>query len=548
MKSCDRVAAIELLKQKVSLYEQLSKARPLSREDTLKYRQALLDLDKTQRIEAGYNSIMEFAFSYFKGSEPSDLLQEHTPSPPFHWDLCATLREVATSEWSSRTVVAAPRSHSKSTIVSNIFLVWLVCYVEDVGRYYWILLGDKQGTAASQLNAVKDALESNEKLKADFGNLTSKTWNALEIIANGVKIQAAGSGEALRGLKHINHRPNILCDDLEGPDNVSTGDQIQKTLTWFDQTLTNSGDPRRSAMIMVGTLLHYQSLLATLINKRPDWDSMVYAALVKYPDNMHLWDRWQKIYHARTEGSTPAEASKIAGQKALAYYNENEVEMNAGSKVLWPERMPLYEIMKQRATNSYAFSTELQNNPTDVETQVFKSHTLYDIKEFDLDELEILGSVDPSLKETRRSDPSAILTVGKSRQGIYYVLEADARKRSPDQIIDDLLAKTKLYKYKWVSVEAIQYQQFFSDEVKKRSAVAGIYLNVKEFKSNVKKELRITSIEPLVTNGYIRFHPSQLDLLEQLTYFPNIAHEDLLDALSQLIEQDRKKGGRGFIN
>jgi len=173
---------------------------------------------------------------------------------------------------------------------------------------------------------------------------------------------------------------------------------------------------------------------------------------------------------------------------------------------------------------------------------------LYDIKEFDLDELEILGSVDPSLKETRRSDPSAILTVGKSKQGIYYVLEADARKRSPDQIIDDLLAKTKLYKYKWVSVEAIQYQQFFSDEVKKRSAVAGIYLNVKEFKSNVKKELRITSIEPLVTNGYIRFHPSQLDLLEQLTYFPNIAHEDLLDALSQLIEQDRKKGGRGFIN
>ena len=554
MKSAERQAAIKLLHQKIDLYGQLESSGSLGRDDMVKYRQALLDLDKMQRIEAGFQDIMSFAFSYFKGSETSDLLQEHTPSPLFHWEIADTLRAAAMNEWSSKNLVIAPRSHSKSTIVSNIFIVWLICYSEDVGRYYWILLGDKQGTAMSQLNVVKNALEDNERLKADFGDLTTKTWNALEIIAGNpghlVKVQAAGSGEALRGLKFINHRPNCLSDDLEGPDNVSTPEQILKTLTWFDQTLTNIGDPRRSCMIMVGTVLHYQSLLATLAYTRPEWNAMVYKALVHYPDNMHLWDKWQKIYHSRTEGETPAEATKIAGQKAQQFYEDNKTEMEQGAEVLWPERMPLYEIMRQRATNPYAFSTELQNEPIDIETQVFKSYTTYDANEVNINELEIIGGIDPSLKETKRSDPSAILTVGKSKTGIYYVLDVDCRKRSPDQIIDDLLMKTKTFHYKWVSVEAIQFQQFFSDEVKKRSAMAGLYLSVREFKSTVKKEMRIASIEPMVTNGYIRFSASQLvgELGDQLKYFPKVKHDDILDCLSQIIEQDRKKSGRGTIS
>jgi predicted phage terminase large subunit-like protein len=209
--------------------------------------------------------------------------------------------------------------------------------------------------------------------------------------------------------------------------------------------------------------------------------------------------------------------------------------------------MPLYNIMEQRATNPYAFSTELQNNPVDSETQVFKTYHTYEASQIDMNELEFICAVDPSLKETKRSDPSAIITVGKSKTGIYYVIDVDCKKRAPDTIIEDLLKKASLFNYKWTSVEAVQFQQFFADEIRKRSAMAGIYLNIREFKSTVKKEMRITSIEPLVSNGYIRFLPTQLELLEQLMYFPKVAHDDILDALAQVIEQDRKKSGRGVV-
>jgi len=554
MKSCDRIAAIALLKKKINLYEQLDSSGSLGKEDLVKYRQALLDLDMMQRMENGFQDIMSFAFSYFKGSETSDLLQEHTPSPPFHWELAATFREAAMSRVPSKKLIVAPRSHSKSTLISNIGICWLICYAEDVGRYYWILLGDTERTASVQLNTVKNSLEENKRIREDFGDLTTKTWNSLEIIAGNpghlIKVMAAGTGGSLRGTRYLAHRPNIVGDDLEGPSDVSTPEQIAKTLTWFDQTLGNIGSPKDSCQIIVGTVLHYQSLLATLANTRPEWDAQMYRALVSYPDNMDLWDRWAKIYHSRLDGKDAMEATRIAGKKALQYYEDNLEAMNQGAEVLWPERMPLYEIMVQRTVNPYSFSTELQNIPIDTETQVFKHYTTYDINEFNIDELTIIGGVDPSLKETKRSDPSAILTVGKSKTGIYYVLDVDCRKRAPDQIIDDLLNKAKLYNYKWVSVEAIQFQQFFSDEVKKRSAVAGLYLSVREYKSTVKKEMRISSIEPLVTNGYIRFSATQLvgELGDQLRYFPKVKNDDILDCLSKIIEQDRKKSGRGSIS
>lgn len=548
MKSKDRQDKIKLLRQKVELYEELTQVGTIGKDDLIKYHEALETLAKLERIENGFQSLMYFAKTYFSGSGPSDLLQNHTPSPPFHFEVATMIRDAAVNEWGDKISIAAARSHSKSTIVSNIFLTWVTVYAEDIGRYYWVLIGDKQATAQSQLAVVKNAFECNERIRNDFGDLTTKTWNSLEIITgNGVKIQAAGSGEALRGLRHLSHRPNVVCDDLEGQQDVSTPEQIQKMLTWFDQTVTNLGDPRRSLYIIVGTILHYQSLLATLINKRPDWKSKVYPALKKYPVNMHLWDEWQKIYHSRLKGDTPADAARIAGEEAKAFYNEHKHSMDEGADVLWPERMPLYNIMEQRATNPYAFSTELQCNPVDSDSQVFKTYHTYDVTTIDINELEILGGVDPSLKETKRSDPSAILTVGKSKTGIYYVLEVDNRKRSPDVIIENLLKKASVYRYRWVSIESVQFQQFFADEVRKRSAVAGIYLNVREFKSTVKKEMRIASLEPLITNGYIRFSPTQMELLEQLTYFPKVKNDDILDCLAQIIETDRKRFGRGTI-
>ena len=496
-----------------------------------------------QRIEGGYQSIMEFAKSYFRGTPPHDLLKADTPSPPFHYDVCAHLRECAVDPGERKTAIAAPRSHAKSTLITNIFPLWCIAYADDLHDRYWVIIGDKQDNARKFLDVVKDEIEGNDQFISDFGNLKGPTWNAYEIItANGVKVSAHGAGEGLRGVRYGSFRPSVIMDDIESDESCSTADRINKMMDWFDRTVLPLGDPKHSKYFLVGTIIHYNSLLAQVIKNRPDWTSFRYAAIQTFPERMDMWAAWELMYHSRIEGNDPIEAARLARNKAMAYYHDNEVEMDRGACVLWPERMNLLSLMERRAVRRIAFNAEFQNLPLDEDTRIFKVIRFYENHELDLKECDIYGACDPSLGQTKRSDPSAIVTIARHRKtGILYVIDVDIKRRHPDEIIQTIFRKARQYSYKLFSVEAVAFQQFMHDELVKRSAEQRIYLPVREYKSVVRKEIRISAIEPLVTNGLIRFHRSQRDLVEQMEYFPK-GHDDAIDAVAQCIELAKNVG------
>ena len=84
------------------------------------------------------------------------------------------------------------------------------------------------------------------------------------------------------------------------------------------------------------------------------------------------------------------------------------------------------------------------------------------------------------------------------------------------------------------AVETVQFQEFFKDEMVKRSAALKIPVPVIGIKTSSDKELRIESIQPHVKNGLIRFHPRLVTLLEQLRHWPSADHDDGPDALEML--------------
>jgi predicted phage terminase large subunit-like protein len=310
------------------------------------------------------------------------------------------------------------------------------------------------------------------------------------------------------------------------------------------------GDPKKMKFFVVGTVIHFGSVLNTLINQHGDFESFRYQAIETFPDRMDLWNEFERIYHSRDEGENPMEASRIARQKALDYYKENYAEMNEGSKVLWPERMDLLSLMIIRATNRLAFGSEYQNLPIDENSRIFKKIWYYTPEDVSLDELDIFGACDPSLGKTKRADPSVILTLGRHRKtGILYVLDTDRKRRTPDQTIQDIFNKASIYEYLNFNIETIAFQQMFKDEVTKRSAEQGVYLPVREFKSTVKKEVRISALEPLVSNGQVRFLATQKDLIEELERFPKSSTDDLLDGLNMAVDLARKRSsGLKFAN
>lgn len=167
-----------------------------------------------------------------------------------------------------------------------------------------MIIADALEQAASLLGAVKDELEFNEALKRDFpGAGKGHVWNVGTVVTPGnVKIQALGAGKRMRGLRHGPHRPDlIVLDDLENDGNVDKPEQRDKLQSWLQKTVLNLGAADGSMdVVYVGTLLHYDSVLARTLRK-PLWKARTFRSILRWPDRMDLWDEWESLLSSRGE-------------------------------------------------------------------------------------------------------------------------------------------------------------------------------------------------------------------------------------------------------
>lgn len=454
-----------------------------------------------------------------------------------HDYLYSRLPAIADSAQSETDAIAAPRGEAKSTLVSQIFVIWCVV----TGRKWYPMIGmDAFDQAAIMLEAIKAELESNPRLAMDFPEATGRgrVWQAGVIVtANDRKIEAVGSGKRIRGRRHGPHRPDLFIgDDLENDENVRTPEQRDKLQAWLTKAVLKLGGAgEKFDCVVIGTILHYDSVLARLL-KNPLWRTRKFKALIRFPDNMIPWDNWEeKLLNA---GPAAAEA----------YYQANRAEMEAGAEVSWPEGRPLLALMTIRARDGHAaFDSELQNDPLSDDDAPFAKAIQFWVNR--LAQWIYVGACDPSLgKHGASRDPSALLVGGFNREtGILDVVEAAIRKRLPDRIIEDVIAFQAQYRcILWV-VEVVQFQEFLKTELVKRSAARGIPVPARGVTPIADKLLRIESLQPHMVNGLIRLHPSQATLIDQLRHFPKADHDDGPDALHMLWMAATSMGGGGPI-
>jgi hypothetical protein len=73
---------------------------------------------------------------------------------------------------------------------------------------------------------------------------------------------------------------------------------------------------------IIGTILHYDSVLSRLINNKL-WRGKKFRAVEQWPENMAIWDTWTEILLNDGE------------QEALDFYRANP-GMDKGAKICWP--------------------------------------------------------------------------------------------------------------------------------------------------------------------------------------------------------------------
>ena len=456
-----------------------------------------------------------------------------TPPSALHRYFCdrypAMITRARETGEGDREADAAPRGNAKSTWTTLILPLYTTAYKY---RFFSLLVSETALQSQDFVSFIKAELETNERLKQDFPDMCGEgpVWRADTIITrNGVKIRGAGAGQKLRGMRHGSRRPDLVIgDDLENDEQVESPDQRKKLEKWFFKALMKIGQPD-TVYIVVGTILHYDSLLSQLL-KKPGWKGQKFKAVLKFSQSK-LWDAWEAIFSDITIAKDEAES------RADAFFAQHETEMLAHTEILWPEREPYYYLMKMRVSEGRAyFDSEKQNEPINPEDCLFREEDLvfYDDEDIDLSTIPHVGAVDPSMgKKSKRHDPSAIIG-GKYINGRIYLTIADIEKRVPDRIIDDILAYHERMPFQTFGVESIQFQEFFAQSLAKEAHTRNLTLNVVELKPNTDKGLRIQTLQPWIKNGWIVFKRNMHTLVDQIIKYPMADHDDGPDALEQL--------------
>ena len=127
-------------------------------------------------------------------------------------------------------------------------------------------------------------------------------------------------------------------------------------------------------------------------------------------------------------------------------------------------------------------------------------------------------------------------------------MDVNMGRYHPDRLIDLIIAGSMKYhsKLKSVTIETVQFQAMFKDEVAKRGLNAGIQIPINEFNDKTPKEIRLRGLVPRIKNKYIKFRKDQTVLLNEFRRFPK-GTDDGMDAVNMICSSAFPSSGHKLV-
>jgi predicted phage terminase large subunit-like protein len=457
----------------------------------------------------------------FAGSMLAKRYDGATPTPACHlqwWELC--------SRKDPLVAIAAPRGHGKSTAITHAYTLANVLFR---ARKFVVIVSDTETQAVNFLNDIKEELRNNEDLIELFGVKDFKKDTETDIIVElndgyTFRIMVRGAEQRVRGLKwpqsSVTLRPDlIICDDLEGDEQVLNKDRREKFRKWFFGALI----PCKSAtgiVRVVGTILHLDSLLNRLMPE----DSNKYTVVEPLRSySMNSREVWKSVrYRAHDEDF---------------------------SHILWPSRWNKEELEKTRQAfvdqgMPEVYSQEYLNYPVDEATSYFKREDFKEIPKFELEALEnehkklvYYAAVDFAISTKERSDYTVIAIGGMDERGIMYMMDIRRGRWDALQIVDEMFAVEQMYEPQVFVTEKGAIEKAVGAVLRSEMVKRGIYMNLMPMTPTKDKQTRARSFQARLRGGGIKFDktaPWYPDYEDELVRFPKSRHDDQVDASSWL--------------
>ncbi len=398
--------------------------------------------------------------------------------------------------------IVAFRGSGKSTMITTAYPIWAILGKKQ--KKFCIIFCQTKAQAKQHMMNIRSELENNELLKKDLGPFQEESdeWGSHSLVfkKHGARITIASTEQSIRGLRHNEHRPDlIICDDIEDVQSTRTREGRDKTYYWLKGEVIPSGD-KNTRLIIVGNLLHEDSLLMRIkedINK-----NKTRGIFKEYPlldsNNICLWPG-KYITDKEIEDEKLKVASDISWQREYLLRI-----IPSDDQVIYPEWIQYYDDFPKM---EYA-----------------EDYCTY-------------AGVDLAISAKDSADFTTIVSARIYGHGeklkIYILPNPIAKKLNfPDQV--DLL---KNYKDTQMSrfqdklfIESVAYQEALPQMLE----IHGIKAMAIKPKGDKRTRLSLTSTS--IKSGIIKF-PKQgcEELIEQLVGFGVEKHDDLADAFSLLI-------------
>lgn len=411
----------------------------------------------------------------------------------------------------SNLFIVAFRGSGKSTIITTAYPIWSILGKQQ--KKFVLILCQTQVQAKQHMRNLRQELENNSVLKDDLGPFKEEAdeWGSFSLVfaEHGARITAASSEQSIRGLRHNQHRPDLIIgDDVEDIASTKTREGRDKTFQWFTGEVIPTGD-RTTRIIVIGNLLHEDSLLMRL--KERVEKKTINGVFKEYPlvtkDGQILWiGKYPTLEEVESE--------KLRAGNEFAWQREYMLKIvPADDQAIYREWIQYYDEIPPPTRFKSGYSSYR----------------------------EVRIGVDPAISKSAYADYTAMVPglLYEVEDGYrVYVLPRIINKRMnfPETVDMCRLLETEYHAQRGAHpsfvVEDVGYQKALPQQLEKE----GIRYVKMVRPGTTDKRTRIVLTASAIKNGRVLFpREGAEELVQQLVHLGVEKHDDLADAFANLV-------------
>ena len=421
----------------------------------------------------------------------------------WHIDLIAEYLEACTRREIKRLIINIPPRYMKSIAVSVAWPAWLL------GKN-----PSEQIVSASyaEMLALKHSVDCRLVIQSEWyrrifpsvilaGDQNEKrkfvTTARGQRFATSVGGTATGEGGGI-----------LIVDDPLNPLQAASDVMRDAANTWFDQTFASRlNDKKNGVIVVIMQRLHEADLSGHLLAKG-GWEHLCLPAVA---ESKAVID-FGRVKRVREEG------------ELLHPHREDEAAMERTKTEL----------------GSYAFAGQYQQRPAPAEGGLFKAHWFRRYERRQEAYRRIIQSWDTAIKAGELNDPSACLTWGEKRDG-YDLLQVLVRRVEYPDLKQLVIKQAADWKPDAILIEDKGSGQQLLQDFRRDTQLPVIGINPVQDKIT-----RASGVSALVESGRVYLPqnaPWLADFEREVLHFPNAAHDDQVDSLTQFLAWIRDRGG-----